>query len=179
MIRGRTAMAGGLLAALLAASTGCGGSAEPAAPEVDAKQWAKVRPVVHEALLAEAREEGEEGRWICEQRPLEIEKRDGGELRVSLLSYCQQYLRKGDGLVEQTGWMAPAKVRVAADGDGYRVRGVWHAGLGSDYTGWLDQEFSAGARAEVHRRAGSGWPDLAGQARKEFGLPADAEVAEN
>ncbi|MBB1243055.1 hypothetical protein GL263_05670 [Streptomyces durbertensis] len=181
----RPALAGGLLAVLLAGSVGCDGSKDAAAPEVDAKQWAKVRPVVHEALLGEARDEDKEGRWLCEQRPLEINEADGGALRVSVLSHCQQYLKKKDGLVKQTGWVAPAKVRLAADGDGYRVRGVEHPGLGSAYTEWLDRQFSAGARAEAHRLtgrgtgSGSGWSDLDVQAREAFGLPADAEVADD
>lgn len=157
-------------------------------PHVDAALERSVLPVVHDYLMNAPFVSGGPGtgmlqqsypdldpRWFGSERVIEsrmVETR----LRLGLVVYHAEFGHRGGTLVEGTGSLIPVVVTLSEVSGRYTVRTAEPAPDSPYFGPWVKRNFSP---AGAHRVIDDGTSDLsspAEQARRAFGLPADAPI---
>jgi hypothetical protein len=113
-------------------------------------------------------------RWFCVERVIEV-RRAGDELEVGIEAQCDELARSGREVLSGSGEHGPKVVVLVAEQDGYRVDRVDVPPDGPGFVRWVEDNFSDAGRTDLYGWALSEDPNLE-QARRTFGLPADAPV---
>lgn len=150
---------------------------------VDAGLWASVRPAIEERLVAQAQGDGPgerepalEARWFCEAQALDL-RQEGDRVRAGVDTLCMEYGVRDGALQECGGAHYPQVMRLAREGEGYRVVAQEEPPDGAGYAQWEKDHFSVFAASRLDgREAGSA--GLESAARAHFGLRAEGVVGD-
>jgi len=116
-------------------------------------------------------------RTFCTAAIIEI-RRAGPRWRVGMVTWCEEYARRGHSLVTGSGSIFnEVMVLAGAAGGDYRVVSAVGDSWAQDADpGWIDRHFSRGAAREINSRGWPALPNPAVQARRAFGFPPGTPV---
>lgn len=120
-----------------------------------------------------------QARWYCRADPIESRHTRDGLLRVGVMAQCGEYLRDGDRLTVDAAYASPLVVVLQPRGSTYVPVRAAHPGDGTRFAWSVKKMFTAnGARAAMRAATDGDFPDPAPDARRGFGLPADAPIVQ-